>query len=302
MIDNEYFDVVIIGGSYAGLSSALTLGRSLRKVLVIDNGEPCNRQTPHSQNFLTNDGKTPKEITTIARQQVAKYKTVSFYNGLVTDATKANDTYKITSLSNKTFYAKKLVFATGIKDLMPNLIGFKECWGISIIHCPYCHGYEFKNKKTGILGNGDYAFEFSKMVYNLTKELIIFTNGKSTLTKEQTKKLEERKIKIIETEIDGFEHKSGVLKHILFKNNTQYSVKAIYAKVPFSQHTDISEKLGCNLTPEGYITVDAQQKTNISGIYACGDNTTSIRSVANAVYAGNISGTIINKELVIEEF
>lgn len=302
MVDNEYFDVIIIGGSYAGLSSALTLGRSLRKVLVIDNGEPCNKQTPHSQNFLTNDGKTPKEIATIARQQVAKYKTVYFYNGLALNGTKTNDAYKITTLSNKTFYAKKLVFATGIKDLMPNLIGFKECWGISIIHCPYCHGYEFKNEKTGILGNGDYAFEFSKMVYNLTKEVIIFTNGKSTLTKEQTKKLEKRNIKIIETEIDSFEHKNGVLKNILFKNNTQYSIKAIYAKVAFNQHTDIPEKLGCKLTQEGYINVDTHQKTNITDIYACGDNTSPMRSVANAVYTGNISGTIINKELVEEEF
>ncbi|MBQ4822282.1 NAD(P)/FAD-dependent oxidoreductase [Aquimarina sp. MMG016] len=302
MKEDNIFEVIIIGGSYAGLSAAMALGRSLRKVLIIDTNKPCNRQTPRSHNFITLDGKTPKEISTLARQQVEKYKTVSFYNDLAITGTKTKNGYNISTLSNKTFSAKKIIFATGIKDVMPNILGFAECWGVSIIHCPYCHGYEVRNEKTGILGNGDYGFEFSKMINNLTKDLTLFTNGKSTLTIEQTKKLTDHNIKIIETEIDRFEQENGYLKNILFKNGTKHSIKAVYSQVSFIQHSDIPEKLGCKLTEQGYIEVDAFQKTNIYGVYACGDNTTFIRSVANAVYAGNISGAMVNKELVEEKF
>lgn len=296
------FEVIIIGGSYAGLSSALALGRSLRKVLVIDNGKPCNRQTPNSHNFLTNDGKTPKEISAQAKQQVEKYTTVSFYDGLAVDGVKTENGFEITTQSNQTFKAKKVVFATGVKDIMPGISGFGECWGISIIHCPYCHGYEVRNQKTGILGNGDYAFDFSKMVNNLTKDLTVFTNGKSTLTEDQSKKLNNKGIKIIETEIDSFEHENGYLKNVVFKSGTKHSIKAMYSKVPFTQHSDIASKLGCEMTEEGYITVDDFQKTSVQGIFACGDNTTPMRSVATAVFTGNVSGAVANKELVEEDF
>lgn len=302
MKETNKFEVIIIGGSYAGLSAALTLGRSLRKVLVIDSDKPCNRQTPHSHNFLTQDGKSPKEISAIAKQQVEKYKTVRFLNTIAVNGTKTEDGFKITTQRNESFVSKKLIFATGVKDIMPAIGGFKECWGISIIHCPYCHGYEVRSEKIGILGNGDYGFEFSKMINNLTKDLTLFTNGKSTLTAEQTEKLANNSIKIIESEIDKFVHVNGQIEHILFKDDSKTAIKATYAKVPFVQHSDIPKELGCEFTEEGYIKVDMFQKTSIDGLFACGDNTTFMRSVSNAVAAGGKSGSVVNKELVNEEF
>ncbi|HEX2627711.1 MAG TPA: FAD-dependent oxidoreductase, partial [Chitinophagaceae bacterium] len=137
----EQFDVIIIGGSYSGLAAALALGRALKKVLVIDSGQPCNSPTPHSHNFITQDGKTPKEISTLARKQVEKYNTVKFIEGLAISGTKTVTGFEIQTDSTKIFEAKKLIFATGIKDIMPSIKGHAECWGISIIHCPYCHGY-----------------------------------------------------------------------------------------------------------------------------------------------------------------
>ena len=302
MEDTNEFEIIIIGGSYAGLAAGLTLGRSLRKVLIIDSGKPCNRQTPYSHNLLTRDGQTPQEISTIARKQVEKYNTVKFYDGLVTDGIKTIQGFEITTQTNDTFKAKKIVFATGIKDKLPNIKGFAECWGISIIHCPYCHGYEVRNEKTGILGNGDYGFEFSKMINHLTNDLTLFTDGKSTLTKNQMEKLESHDIKIIETEIDRFEHNNGNLDHIVFKDGSKMPIKALYAKVPFVQHSDIPKKLGCELTEEGYLKVDMFQETTIKGLFACGDNTSFMRSLSNAISNGSVAGAVINKELVIEEF
>ncbi|TGV03548.1 NAD(P)/FAD-dependent oxidoreductase [Flavivirga rizhaonensis] len=299
---NNNFDVIIVGGSYSGLSAAMALGRSLRDVLIIDNGKPCNRQTPHSHNFLTQDGQTPKDITMKAREQVEKYESVRFYNGFATNGVKTQNSFEIETQSGDRFTSEKLIFATGVKDIMPDIEGFSESWGISVIHCPYCHGYEVKHEKTGILGNGEYGFEFSKMINNWTKDLTLFTNGKSTLTEEQTTKLEAHDIKIVEEEIDSFEQIKGQIKNVIFKNGSKRSLKAIYARTSFVQQSDIPKTLGCELTEEGYISVDPFQRTTVQGIYACGDNTTFKRSVSNAVAMGTSAGAIANKEIIDEAF
>ena len=137
----NHFDVIIIGGSYSGLSAAMSLGRSLRQVLVIDSGLPCNKQTPHSHNFITQDGEKPAVISAKAKLQVDIYKTVQFFNGLAVKAFKKNKGFEITTESGDVFTSRKVLFATGVKDLLPEINGFAECWGISVLHCPYCHGY-----------------------------------------------------------------------------------------------------------------------------------------------------------------
>lgn len=302
MKDKNQFDVIIIGGSYAGLATAMALGRALRNVLIIDSGNPCNRQTPHSRNFLTQDGKTPKEIATLAKQQVVAYNTITFFDGIATKGLKTSNGFEIQTETGDKFSATKLVFATGIKDIMPEIAGFSECWGISVLHCPYCHGYEVKNEITGILGNGEYGFEFSKLISNWTKKLTLFTNGTSTLTSEQKTKLEKHSIEIVEKEIKELEHQNGQLKSIIFKDGSKQIVKAIYTKLPFEQNCTVAEQLGCELTEDGYIKIDASQKTTAKNVFACGDNVTRLRTVANAVAMGTFTGMTVNKELIEERF
>lgn len=299
---SNQFDVIIVGGSYSGLAAGMALGRALRKVLIIDSGKPCNRQTPYSHNFLTQDGKTPREIAVLARKQVEMYKTIEFFNGVATSGIKTESGFGIQVASGEVFKAKKLIFATGISDIMPDIDGYAECWGISVLHCPYCHGYEVRNETTGILGNGEYAFEFSSMISNWTKDLTLYTNGKSMLTEEQTLKLQKHNINIVETEIEKLEHDKGNLQHIFFKDGRKAPVKAIYARSAFVQHCSIPEMLGCDLTEEGYIKVDALQKANVEGVFASGDNTSRMRTVANAVATGTTAGMMVNKEMVLEEF
>jgi thioredoxin reductase len=302
MNDNQNYDVIIVGGSYSGLAAAMALGRALRKVLIIDSGKPCNQQTPKSHNFLTQDGRTPKEIADLGKQQVQAYSTVTFYTGLVNHVIKIEVGFQIQVSPGEKFTAKKLVFATGINDVLPGIPGFSECWGISVIHCPYCHGYEVRSQKTGILGNGDYGFNFSALISNWTKDLTLYTNGKSTLTHEQTKKLCEHNIGIAEDEIAKLEHKNGKLTHIVYKDGKEVLISALYARAPFVQHCPIPELLGCELDKDGYIKVDYFQKTSIYGVFACGDNTTKIRTVANAVATGTTAGIMVNKELIEEAF
>ncbi len=302
MKGNFSFDVIIIGGSYAGLSAGMALGRALRKVLIIDSGMPCNRQTPFSHNFLTQDGSSPKQIALLASQQLSKYDTVKMLKGLAITGSKTKEGFEIKVETGQTYRARKLIFATGVKDLFPVIEGFAECWGISILHCPYCHGYEYSHEATGILGNGEFGFEFSKMIFNWTKDLALFTNTKSTLSTEQTKKLEKHDIKIVETEIVKLEHSKGMLRNIIFKDGSKMPLKALYARIPFVQHSDIPEKLGCEITEEGYLKVDPFQATTVEGIFACGDNTSQMRSISNAVANGNIAGAMINRALTEYDF
>jgi len=302
MTDKNNFDVIIIGGSYAGLSSAMALGRSKRNILIIDSGLPCNRQTPHSHNFITQDGVKPSEIADNAKSQVLKYDTVKILNDLAVSGQKSENGFIITTQTGKEFKAKKLIFATGIKDIMPNIRGFSECWGISVIHCPYCHGYEFRNQKTGIFSNGEKAFHVTSLVHNLTDDITILTSGKAEFNNEQLAKLNKHNIRIVEKEIAEIEHENGQIKNMIFKDNSKMSFDAVYSSVPFKQHSDIPASLGCELTEQGYIKVDNFQKTTVKGIFACGDNSTMMRSVAYAVATGGITGSMTNKELTDEQF
>jgi thioredoxin reductase len=302
MKGNNTFDVIIVGGSYSGLAAAMALGRALRSVLVIDERKPCNRQTPYSHNFLTQDGNTAAEITAMANLQVSKYETIEFYNGLATSGIKIENGFEIQVAPGETFTAKKIIFATGIRDILPDLGGLAACWGISVLHCPYCHGYEVRNEKTGILGNGEFGFDFATLISNWTKDLTLFTNGASTLTIEQIEKLQKHPIKIVEKEVEKLEHINGNIQNIIFKDGTKTSVKALYAPGPFEQHCSIPQSLGCELTEEGYIKIDPFQETTVNGVYACGDNATRMRTVANAVGMGTTTGITVSKKMILEEF
>ena len=302
MKEKNLFEVIIIGGSFAGLSAAMTLGRSLRNTLVIDSGEPCNRQTPHSHNFLTQDGNTPTEITKLAKSQVEQYESVQFQQDKVIAGKRIKKLFAVTIESGKTFTAKKLIFATGIKDIMPPIKGFSACWGITVIHCPYCHGYEFRNKRTGIMANAENAFHLASLVNNLTKDITILTLGSANFTPVQMEKFQKHNIKIEESEIVEIEHRDGHLSKVVFKNGKRLNFEVIYASIPFEQQTTIPIEMGCKLTEMGFIEVNAFQKTSEEGIFACGDNTTPMRSIANAVSGGNFAGAMINKELTDEDF
>lgn len=302
MNHDNTFETIIIGGSYSGLSAAMTLGRSLRKVLVIDSGLPCNRQTPHSHNFLTQDGATPHAIASLAKSQVLEYPTVTFLEDLALEGRKTDNLFYIRTQSGQEFSAPKLVFATGVKDIMPAIDGFSDCWGISVVHCPYCHGYEIRHKKTGIIANGEKALHLAPLARNLSNDLSIITSGKADFDAEQLANLHEHGIRIIEKEILAIEHKNGYMKQLVFKDDSKEAFDATYAAVPFTQHCDIPEILGCELNEQGYVQVDMMHKTNLEGVFACGDNTSRMRSVANAVATGNMVGAVINMELSNAEF
>jgi thioredoxin reductase len=215
---------------------------------------------------------------------------VEFYNAGAAAAVKTTNGFQVESANGELFMAKKLVFATGIKDLLPAIEGLAECWGISAIHCPYCHGYEVRHERTGILGNGDMAFDFTRLISNWTKDLTLFTNGPAALTEAQFEKLGQHQVEVIENEIEKLVHKQGQLEQLVFKDGSRFNLTALYTPSPFEQHCNIPEHLGCALTEEGYIKTDPGHETTIEGIYAVGDNASKMRTVANAVAMGTAAG------------
>lgn len=296
------YDIIIIGGSYSGLSAAMALGRALRNVLIIDSGLPCNRQTPHAHNFITHDGEQPAQIAAKAKEQVLNYKTINWHTDIAVHGMKTEAGFEVKTQSGKIFHAPKLIFASGVKDLMPDISGFSECWGISVVHCPYCHGYEIAHRRTGILANAETAYHYAKLIRNWTKDLTIFSNGPSAFSAEQMEKLKEHHIPIIEKEITMLQHENGYIKQVVFRDNSTFELDAIYSRPPYEQHCKIPESLGCELTDQGLIKVDMFQKTNIPDIFACGDSTSMMRSVAFAVSSGNIAGAVVNNSMIEEAF
>ena len=296
------YDVIIIGGSYAGLSAALALGRSLRKTLIVDAGAPCNKQTPHSHNFLTQDGKPPSEIAAVAKEQLLHYDRVEFVDGTATRADVLDNGFLVHLKSGEAFKGQKIILATGIRDVMPEIPGFKECWGISVIHCPYCHGYEYRDKKIGLMAPPEKAFHLSSLLVNLGNDITILQEKPSSFDKEQLKTFHKHNIKILNHKVASIEHKNGRLEELQLDNGELCSFDALYAGLPFELASNIPNELGCELTEQGYIQTDHFQKTSVPGVFACGDNCIPMRSVAQAVASGNIAGAVANMELSQESF
>ena len=296
------FEVIIIGGSFSGLSAAMALGRSMRSVLIIDGGKPCNINTPHSHNFLTHDGETPKDILEKARKDVFQYPNVKYQADFVSESYKINRGFEVKTISGKTYTTKKLLFATGVKDILPEIEGMADCWAKSVVHCPYCHGYEVRNQKTVILANGDAAMHYAMLVNQLTKDLSIFTNGTANFTEEQFISLKNNGIAVNEGVVVKLNHSNGYVNSIVLNDGTTHPVSAIYTRPVNKQHSDIPQNIGCELNETGHIIVDEMQKTSVPGVYAAGDCVTPMRSVSTAVALGTKAGAAINAELCFEQF
>lgn len=297
------FDVVIVGGSFAGLSAAMSLARAMKTVIIVDRGTPCNRFTPHSHNFITHDGKAPADIAEEARKDVRKYPTVYLERGEVSSIKKGKDGFTVGFSAGgggdeEEFVAKKILLATGLEDILPAIEGFADCWGKTILHCPYCHGYEYKNCTTAILGYDKRAFEQAKLIINWAKGPFLLSNGEPEFTDEQRAILDDLGVEIHSGKIKRLVHKEGVLEQVEFEDGTALVVQVIYANPDFRQQSDLAQQLGCKINERGFIEVDLFQKTSVRGVYAAGDNSTRGRSIAMASAFGSLAGIMMSKELI----
>jgi len=294
------FDVLIIGGSYAGLSAALALGRARRSVLVLDARRPRNRFTPHAHNLLLHDGDAPADLAARARQQVAAYPTVQLLEAQATAAEKLPDgTFNVATEAHGTFEARRLLLATGLRDELPPVPGFAECWGKSVIHCPFCHGYEVADQPTGIWNNGPEVEHQVQMLLNWSRDLTVFTNGQATFGPEVHALLKTHGIELVETPVAELLHTNGQLKGLRLGDGRTRPLPVLYARLPWQQASALPQQLGCEITEQVLIRTDASYHTTVPGVYAAGDCCVAPPQLALAIAAGNLAGASLGRELIL---
>ncbi len=290
------YEVIIVGGSYAGLSAAMALGRARCRVLVIDAGRPRNRFAPHAHNLLLHDGDAPADLAARARQQLAAYPTVQLLAAEATAAEKLPDgTFAVGTAQDGRFQGEVVALATGLCDELPPVPGFAECWGKSIIHCPYCHGYEVADQPTGLWFNGDAVGEVAQLLLNWTRDLTVFTNGPATFGAPVRAQLAAWRVPVVETPIAAVAQAGGQLQGLRLADGQLAAASVLYARLPWQQASALPAQLGCALTENNLLQIDAQNQTTVPGVYALGDNCSPLHQLVQAMAAGNAVGAGLSR-------
>ncbi len=279
----------------------MSLARARRQVLLIDAGQPSNRQTPHSHNFITHDGTPPADIADAARRQVLAYPTVSIIRDFAAEAKRLDSGFAVTTRSGQRYEARKLLLATGVVDALPAIDGLTDCWGISALHCPYCHGYEVAGQHIGIFANGDLAVELVRLLQQWSKQLIVFTNGPATFLPEHKILVERLNITVVETDVQRVVHQRGYVQHLLLADGSVRVVDALFIRPTVAHRNPLADQLGCESNEMKLIQVNEFGQTNVPGLYAAGDNSMPLRAVSMAVASGTKVGAFLNRELTNDE-
>lgn len=288
-------DVIIIGGSHAGLSAALVLGRSLRKTLVIDNNQPRNLPALESHSFYTRDGENPIELLRIAKEQLVKYNTVSVKEGRASSLIKKENLFEI-NVDEETFYSKRIILSTGVKDTLPGIKGLEKLWGTHLFHCPYCHGWEVKDSKIALIDLKK-NFDFINMMLHWIPDLTLFTNG-NVFSKSEKELIKKNEIKIIENKINEVRILNDEECEIIFDEGKE-KFRGIFLKPDFIFNNELALQAGCKTGESGEVIVDDFQQTSVEGIFAAGDLTrTHFHQVAVAAASGLQAGICVNNSLL----
>ena len=297
----EKFEVIIIGGGTAGLSAALTLGRARKRTLVCGSGAPRNAPSHQVHNFFTQDGTSPTELLRIGQEQLAPYNSVQFRFATVVDACKKDNGFEVTLENGTQLEARRLLLATGVIDELPMIAGLKELWGISALHCPYCHGWEVQDQAIALYGKGQVGFDLCLLIKGWSNDLVLCTDGSADLTDEQRSLIEKHNIPIREEKIARFEGKDGHLDTIVFTDGQVLARTAIYLRAPQRQCSKLPKLLGCEIE-NGFVKVNDFGQTSIPDVYAAGDMITPMQSLPYAAFSGTRAGAFLNHELLAEDF
>lgn len=297
------YDCVIIGGGPAGLNAALVLGRARRSVALIDNNRPRNAVTHASHGFITRDGITPAEFRRIAYEEVLRYPSVEHLPIEVVSVVKSNSGFEILDSSGFGVQSRKLILATGVKEIFPEIEGFQSLYGKSLFNCPYCDGWELRDQPLVIVSENPNVFHTAKLLLNWSKDLVVCTNGQASLSEEQKKQLESKGILIMEQPVKAYIGQNGRLEHVLLMDGTQIPRTGGFVAPKLVQSASFIDQLGCERTESGGIRKDEMGRTSIPGLYAAGD--ASNVSASQLVYAaadGSRAAVGVNMDLTDEYF
>ncbi len=300
-MSNSIHDVIITGGSYAGLSAALQLGRARRSVLIIDEGKRRNRFAGHSHGFLTQDGIDPAVIAADARAQVMEYKTVTWLSAKADSAVrlaqaKAEGGRFEVMVNGKSHVARRLLLATGVRDILPEIPGLTERWGKTVFHCPYCHGYELNQGEIGVIAGSELSMHHALMLPDWGRTTLLINNAFEP-DAEQLRSLRTRGVTIERSPIGAITGHAD----ITLTDGRTLPFAGLFALAPFEMASPIANDLGLEFEqgPIGsVIKTDPMKETSMPGVFACGDAARPMASVALAVGDGNLAGAGVHRSLL----
>lgn len=302
-MDNDLLDVVIAGGGPGGLNAALVLGRSLKKVMLIDEAKPRNDVTLKSHGFLTRDGISPTVIREIAREQLKAYKNVTIIKDVIDDVERNNDLFIIKTRNGQTVISKKIIFATGMKDYLPAIPGLQSVYGKTVFHCPYCDGWERKNEPLALFGNGAALLPFVKLIFNWSKDLVVFTNGPARIEDEEKRQLAHHQINLIETPITELQSNNGNLEKIILQNGEFFNrTGGFISSTGERQSSMIPARLGVPINDKNEYITSEHGQTNLKGLFIIGDAKNTFTSLIGAASQGYEAAVKINDDFAAENW
>ncbi|MFB6464912.1 NAD(P)/FAD-dependent oxidoreductase [Bradyrhizobium tunisiense] len=295
-------DVIIIGGSFAGLAGALQLGRARRKVTVLDTGLPRNRFAGHSHGLLGHDHKPPLDILAEARRQLARYPAIKLVSARADSVSGALDDFKVLTSDGESLRARRVMLSYGIADQMPDVPGFAESWGTSIVPCPYCDGFEVAGQHWGLVWSGPQSQNQASLFLDWTDKLTLFANGHD-IPPDIRADLARRNIPVVDGRITEIAHHKGRIATVNLDTGRNVAVDILFAHPRNKPSATLHESLGLATvdTPVGIaLKVDERRQTSMPGIYAAGDLTTPfLPSVTQASSQGAMAGIFAQQSMVV---
>jgi len=293
-------DVLIIGGSFAGLVAASHLARARRTVTILDTNEPRNRFAKAAHNVLGFDGSSPFEIRRKALADVLAYPTAKHVVAEATGIGGVADDFVVRTLDGGVFSARRVLLSYGVRDQFPAIPGFAECWGNTVIHCPYCHGYEVADGHIGLLYSSPASLYATSLLKEWSGKLTLFTNGLDLPVGEEAK-VEARGVRLYEGRIAEILHDSGKMHGVRMQSGKEVELDAMLAHpriVPSARlHEDIGAQIEDSLLGP-FLRIDEEFQTSVPGVFAAGDLAGPRHSINNAVYGGMMAGVGLHRSLI----
>lgn len=293
-------DAVIIGGSFAGLTAATYLARARRTVRIIDAGAPRNRFAEHSHGLFGHDGSAPSAMIATARAQVMSYPTATFSRGEAMTAVRSDDGFEIALRDGERITASKLVLAFGISDELPSIPGLAERWGRSVIHCPYCHGFEYSGRRLGVLNLSPRSVHQAMLIAEWGPTTF-YLNGDQQPDAETLGELQRRGVAVEPAPVRALHGDGPGLSAIELIDGREHAIDALYIGPRTRLNSSIAEQLGCGIEQGAFgpvIQTDGQRTTSVAGVFAAGDITRDAHNVTWACADGVTAGTAVHRSLV----
>jgi thioredoxin reductase len=304
---DESYDVVVVGGGAAGLAGAVALARSCRSVLVVDAGDPRNAPASHVHNFLSRDGTPPAEIYAVGRQEVARYGG-RVESGRVTGLSRSGEHFAV-QIGDRAVTARRLLVATGVRDELPQVPGLAERWGIDVLHCPYCHGWEVRGQRIGILATGPGTMHQALLFRQLSQHVTVLAHTGPELSGEQREQLGALGIPVIQGTVMQVEASDAGLTGVRLADGTRVPLDALIVAPRMTARAELLAPLGlapAEVTMGGQvigtqIEADPSGATSVPGVWVAGNLAAINAQVISAAAAGLTAGAVINADLAAED-